>query len=147
MNELPHLEAPTWIRRCEALRMLHEATGRKFTARIFSRKYAKNRIRAPAHRLIWRSDVEHFIERWRKARAVPPEEKLHSQITRTFLAGCRLEDRVRRLAKQADGGTREWLESSAGGLVWGLQALACAVQRVPRPPKPDPALVTEAVKD
>lgn len=124
------------IKKAEALKMLEERTGRKFSKGIFSEHFRRGRIWA-AGGTVFASDVEKFIAARQARIDEPAERKIERRLHLLLGDLCKRDTTMQNLLKLvADkpevakkiNGARGGLSWAVGGLLEALRALAGATE-------------------
>lgn len=130
------------ITKQEALKILRQRTGQKFTSGIFSKHFQRGRIWAVTNR-VFIDDIEKFLKRREERRKVSPDDRLRQRLEHICRDVYLLDQRMVRLGK-ADPKVAEVLNKAAGWMYYGVYHLRQFMSTlsdgaISKPESPSPA--------
>ena len=125
------------ITKAQALKLLRERTGHKFTMQVFSKNFCRGKIWCPTtHAFV--TSIEQFIARRQARLAEPAEKKLARRIDNVVYAFCKLDKTLQALIKTAGDSpshglleTRSWLSYAMGQVLAAKRSLVAAAEAQP----------------
>jgi hypothetical protein len=112
------------LTKAQALEVLQERTGRKFSKGIFSANLRRDRIWSRCGR-VWASDIDRFIADREKRRAEPVDTKIRRRLNSILIDLCRNDTTLENMLKLVDENTdaAKHLRGARQGITWAVMGL------------------------